>query len=198
VSTRGTGEADPEGVTIRTQRPDDRQAVQGVIVRAFGRAVVADLADSLYDTSEQNAGLAFVAERDATVVGHVQLSWSWLDAPDRLVDVLVLSPLSVLPEHQGNGIGGRLVRHAIAAAEDSGAPMVFLEGSPDYYERFGFEAARGRGFSAPSVRIPDAAFQVVTLVGYQPWMTGALVYADAFWAHDCVGLRPQPADNRSA
>jgi putative acetyltransferase len=39
------------------------------------------------------------------------------------------------------------------------------------------------------VRIPDAAFQVVTLAGYQPWMTGALVYAEQFWVHDCVGLR---------
>jgi putative acetyltransferase len=45
------------------------------------------------------------------------------------------------------------------------------------------------GFTAPSVRIPNAAFQVVTLPSYQPWMTGALVYAEQFWALDCVGLR---------
>jgi putative acetyltransferase len=41
----------------------------------------------------------------------------------------------------------------------------------------------------PSLRFPDAAFQVATLSGYEPWMTGTLVYPDTFWAHDCVGLR---------
>lgn len=74
-----------------------------------------------------------------------------------------------------------------------GAPMVFLEGSPPYYSRFGFETASQRGFTAPSVRIPDAAFQVATLPSYEPWMTGALIYAEQFWALDCVGLRDPAA-----
>jgi putative acetyltransferase len=37
------------------------------------------------------------------------------------------------------------------------------------------------------------AFQVVTLPAYEPWMTGALVYAEQFWAFDCVGLRDPDA-----
>jgi putative acetyltransferase len=39
------------------------------------------------------------------------------------------------------------------------------------------------------LRIPDAAFQVLTLSSFEPWMSGTLVYADAFWRFDCVGLR---------
>jgi putative acetyltransferase len=30
---------------------------------------------------------------------------------------------------------------------------------------------------------------VVTHAAFEPWMTGALVYPDRFWALDCVGLR---------
>jgi putative acetyltransferase len=30
---------------------------------------------------------------------------------------------------------------------------------------------------------------VVRLPGYEPWMTGTLVYARPFWTHDAVGLR---------
>jgi putative acetyltransferase len=67
--------------------------------------------------------------------------------------------------------------------------MLFLEGDPRYYGRFGFLAAADQGFTAPSVRIPRAAFQVVTMPSYAVWMTGALVYAEPFWALDCVGLR---------
>ena len=122
-------------------------------------------------------------------VGHVMLTRSWVDAPRRLIEVQVLSPLSVHPDHQRQGIGARLVAHAIAAADESGSPAVFLEGDPAYYGRLGFERASSRGFSRPSARIPDAACQVRTLRAHEPWMTGALVYCDRFWAFDCVGLR---------
>jgi putative acetyltransferase len=93
------------------------------------------------------------------------------------------------PPVQRQGIGSALVRAALDGAARSGAPAVFLEGSPDYYPRFGFEPAGTRGFTPPSVRIPEVAFQVVVLPAWEPWMTGALVYPEAFWAADLVGLR---------
>ena len=101
----------------------------------------------------------------------------------------VLSPLAVVPARQHLGIGSRLVRHGLDALVARGDPLVFLEGAPGYYGRFGFERASERGFSSPSLRIPDAAFQVLGLPSYEAWMTGTLVYADPFWRHDCVGLR---------
>jgi putative acetyltransferase len=72
---------------------------------------------------------------------------------------------------------------------DRGVPAVFLEGSPVYYPRFDFMPAVQLGFRKPSLRIPDAAFQVITLPAYEPWMTGTVVYAETFWRHDVVGIR---------
>jgi putative acetyltransferase len=177
------------GVRIRTQQPDERSGVRDVVVAAFGRPVVADLVEALQDARAGAGELSFVAEVGGRLVGHVQLSRSWLDAPRRLVEVLVLGPLGVVPKHQRHGIGGQLVQHAIGAATRLDAPLLFLEGSAGYYSRLGFQRASPYGFTAPSVRIPDAAFQVMTLPTYEPWMTGALVYAEQFWAFDCVGLR---------
>lgn len=68
-------------------------------------------------------------------------------------------------------------------------PLVFLEGAPDYYSRFGFEPGGELGFRNPSLRISDAAFQALRLPAYEPWMTGTLVYSEIFWRHDAVGLR---------
>lgn len=179
---------------IRRQSRGDASetsAVRDLTVRAFGPdegPVVADLVDAL-QASDAFVGLAFLAERAGAPVGHTMLTRAWLDAPARLVEVLVLSPLSVTPEHQRTGVGRALTTEALAAADAEGWPAVFLEGDPAYYGRLGFDQAGARGFTSPSTRIPDAAFQVVTLAAYEPWMTGALVYADRFWAFDCVGLR---------
>jgi putative acetyltransferase len=170
-------------IDIRSAEPGDRQAVRDVVLAAFERQVVVDLAEAL------PPGPSLVAVDDGRIVGHVRLSPSWVDAPRRLVDTLVLSPLSVAPDRQKQGIGSALVRAALDTAAAAGAPHVFLEGSWAYYPRFGFVPGRSLGFTPPSVRIPDLAFQVVTLPADEPWMRGALVYNDAFWAHDCVGLR---------
>jgi putative acetyltransferase len=68
-------------------------------------------------------------------------------------------------------------------------PLVFLEGSPAYYRRFGFQAAGEHGFRRPSLRIPEPAFQVIRHPTYEHWMTGTVVYSRVFWDLDCVGLR---------
>ncbi|HEY5201734.1 MAG TPA: N-acetyltransferase, partial [Acidothermaceae bacterium] len=174
---------------IRPQRSDELAAVVAVVDEAYGRPIVAELVTQLQERHEGPASVSLVAELHGEIVGHVQLSRCWVDAPDRLVEVLSLSPLSVLPRHQGHGIGGRLVREALQAARQGRWPLVFLEGSRDYYSRFGFEAAHRRGFIRPSPRIPEVAFQVAMLPDWEPWMTGGFVYTDVFWELDCVGLR---------
>lgn len=147
------------------------------------------MVDTLRDTITPGAGLSLVAEHDRQVVGHVMFTRSLLDAPRRLVDVQVLSPLAVMPQLQKRGIGSALVRHGLGVLTERAVPLVFLEGDPGYYSRFGFAPGGGLGLRKPSLRIPDGAFQVLRFPGYEPWMTGTLVYAEPFWRHDAVGLR---------
>lgn len=80
-----------------------------------------------------------------------------------------------------------MVAAALEAARERGEPYVFLEGAPGYYTRHGFGPAREHGFDRPSSRVPWAAFQVVVLD--DRGARGRVVYPDAFWEHDAVGLR---------
>jgi putative acetyltransferase len=187
---------DPD-FTIRAETEADHPQIRDVHLAAFGSDQVPNLVDALRSASAAIAPVSYVAVKGNRVTGHVMLSAARLDAPRRLVNVLVLSPLGVLPEFHRRGIGTALVRHAVDAAERQEQPLVFLEGSPQFYGSRGFERASAAGFRTPSLRIPDQAFQVVRLSSWEAWMTGTLVYADPFWAHDCVGLRETtPADGK--
>ena len=189
-SVRHTGSYD-QPVLIRQQVPQDAAAVRRMLTSAFGDAgQVADLAEALASRADASSA-ALVAERDGTVVGHVQLSAGWIDADPRLVEVCILSPLGVEPGHQRCGIGRALCEAALERARALDVPAVFLEGDPGYYARLGWERASERGFTAPSRRIPDPGFQVVILPSWRSWMVGAVVYNDTFWTFDRVGLRDQ-------
>ncbi len=164
--------------------------MSAVVTAAFGGPVVAELVTSLRRSDWWIDGLSLAAELDGRLVGYLLFTHAVLDAPRELVEVLVLSPLAVVPDCQGAGIGSALVRAGLALVSSRPEPLVFLEGAPGFYPRFGFQLAAPLGFVRPSPRIPEAAFMVRPQASYALWMTGALVYPDAFWRHDCVGLRP--------
>lgn len=177
-------------MVLREEQARDRDDIGALHREAFGGEhgeVVARLVDDLRD--DDPTALSLVSEQAGEVVGHVMFSRCRLDAPRRLVDVVSLSPLGVVPRRQRRGIGSALVRQGLQELDVRGVPLVFLEGDPRYYSRLGFGPAVALGFQKPSLRIPDAAFQVVKLSAYEPWMTGTFVYSDTFWRHDCVGPR---------
>jgi putative acetyltransferase len=182
-------------VNIRAEEGSDAASVQALHLAAFGDhgKVVAGLVADLRKAVTAGEGLSLVAEERDQVVGHVMFTPSLLDAPRRLVTVQVLSPVGVLPTRQRQGIGTNLIRRGLKILADRGIPLAFLEGPPGYYSRFGFEPGSAQGFRKPSLRIPDAAFQVLRLPSYEPWMTGTLVSSDTFGAHDAVGLRDADA-----
>jgi putative acetyltransferase len=179
-------------VQIRLATPDDADAIAGLITAAFGdegETVAAVWSDVVAGGLDRASLVATDRSGEAgEVVGHVGLSHGWLDARDRLVDILVLSPLAVRPDRQGGGLGTTLLAAAVDAARSTTAPAVFLEGDPRYYGARGWQPASAHGIEAPSRRIPAPAFQVVPLTD-APLPPGRVVYRDVWWAHDCAGLR---------
>jgi putative acetyltransferase len=190
---RGAPTCEAGGMEIRAAADGDAPAVRRVIEQAFGGGPggegekVAVLWADVVAGGHVRASL--VAVDGDEVVGHVGVSHAWLDARRALVDVAVLSPLSVLPDHQGRGAGTALVAAAIEAGRTLGVPALFLEGAPDYYGARGFRRGSGLGFRAPTPRTPDPAFQVVVYDAHEEWMTGPVVYRDVWWSHDAAGLR---------
>ncbi|MGV0879371.1 N-acetyltransferase [Martelella sp. FLE1502] len=86
-------------------------------------------------------GLALVARDDVgMLIGTVRL-WhvdAGIGSDGRGVPALLLGPLAVEPGLSGKGVGGALMRAAIAEAAARGHGAILLVGDPEYYARFGF------------------------------------------------------------
>ena len=166
---------------IRLATEDDWETIPEIHRSAF-RAdegeYVARLAAELHESEWYVPELSFVAEEEETLVGHVMNTWNWLEGGSPRV--LQLSPLGVLPEHQGRGHGSALVRASLDAVRARGQPLLLVEGNPSYYGRFGFVRADELGLLPPPECLHDAAFQVAVLDPAANLPQGRVVYSPPF------------------
>lgn len=87
-----------------------------------------------------------VAEHNNKIVGNVVCLKSFIMADDgNQYEVLSLGPISVLPEYQQQGIGGRMIALTKKLASEMGFRAILLCGDPDYYLRQGFIPAETLG-----------------------------------------------------
>jgi len=93
--------------------------------------------------------------------------------PQRIAD-LISEPKKVL---EVPGIGKGMLSQGLGYLQQKGVALVFVLGHPDYYAKFGFNAAATADFDGPFKGNP--AFMALRL-RYGPPMSGRLIYPDAF------------------
>ncbi len=129
----------------------DPAMVESLLDRAFGPDRFRRTAYTIRGAGEAIAALSFAAIEDGALVGSIQC-WPIALIQDGVETPLVmLGPVAVEPTHQGDGIGRRLMTHALDAAAAHGLDgALMLIGDPDYYGRFfGFTADRTAQWRAP-------------------------------------------------
>jgi putative acetyltransferase len=147
---------------LRPETPADVQAIHRLTAEAFRSAPHTSGTEAFIVDALRHAGaltLSLVAEEAGLLVGHVGLSP--VEVSDGSSGWYGLGPVSVLPSHQGRGIGSALVRDALARLRAMGASGCVLLGEPAYYGRFGFEADPALVLAG----VPPAYFQVLAFNG---------------------------------
>lgn len=124
---------------IEPEKPGDAAAIEAMLDASFGIARRVKSSYRLRECEAAVAGLSRVA-RDANgkLVGAISF-WHLRIGRDR-VPALLLGPLAVHPDHQGQGIGLALMREGLALAKAQGHGLVVLVGDAPYYARMGFAA----------------------------------------------------------
>ena len=118
--------------------------------------------------------MSLVAVLDGTIVGHVAISPVTIDDGTR--GWFGLGPVSVTPQHQGLGIGSRLVREALQRLRAMAGRGCVLVGEPAYYARFGFRAE-------PQLVLPGVPPEYFQAVCFEtPAPAGVVTFHKAFSA----------------
>lgn len=160
---------------VRPEEARDAPAIAAVTQAAFRASRHGDSGEAGIIARLRSDGdleLSLVAESASRVVGHV--AFSPVTVGGEFAEWYGLGPVSVLPEHQGHGIGAALIERGIATLRNRGAHGIVLLGSPAYYARFGFMHDPRLAYPGP----PAEYFQCLLLAGDMPG--GEVRYAPAF------------------
>ena len=162
-------------LTIRPEKPADHAQIAVLTDAAFAEVEHSDGSEVRIVNQLRSDGvltLSLVAEDGERIIGHVAVSPVTIS--DGSAGWYGLGPISVLPAHQREGVGLRLMQRAIADMREMGARGIVLLGEPAYYSRFGFEHDPQLTYPGP----PAEYFQRLVLDGDAP--EGVVTYAPAF------------------
>lgn len=123
-------------ITLAAEKPDDWWEVEALYDLCFAPGREALSSYRLRDGTDPVDGLSLTARDEQGVLAGAIRYW-----PVRVgaAPVLLLGPVAVHPIHQGEGLGGLLIRDSLALAGERGWTRAMLVGDRPYYARFGFE-----------------------------------------------------------
>jgi predicted N-acetyltransferase YhbS len=169
-------------IIIRQEEEKDYKAVYQVVKEAFENEEYSDqdehnLVERLRKSQAFIAELSLVAEIEGKIVGHIMFTTIKIGSHT----ALALAPVSVSPDHQGLGIGSKLIIRGHEIAKKLGYKAVVLLGHENYYPRFGYKKASDYNIKAP-FEVPDVNFMVLELIEYGlKDIEGTVEYAREFF-----------------
>ena len=137
--------------TIRSANPHEYSRTESVVRAAFWNVYRPGAIEHtvLHNLRESNAlipelDLVAIDDDDDNIVGVLICPEGQIHTDSGRTAALSMM-VGVIPDHQRQGIGSMLIRHATAAARTLDYPAIIIFGDPAYYVRFGFRNAAEYG-----------------------------------------------------
>jgi predicted N-acetyltransferase YhbS len=122
-------------VAYLPEQPAHDPEIEHINAEAFGPGRFARAAYKIREGGPHERALSFVAVHGGVVIASVRMTR--VAAGEGRA--LLLGPLAVRPAYKNLGIGRKLVRIAVEAAEKANAAAVLLVGDEPYYGPLGFK-----------------------------------------------------------
>ncbi len=127
--------------TIRTVRPDEREAFERFLERCYGhwRGFFPHNYPDLYEAAKKDTSPYLVLERDGQIVSHVGTFLCTAVVHDCRLLCGAIGGVATAPEARGRGYMSRLMEASIERMRQQGAVFSVLWGDQQRYQNFGYE-----------------------------------------------------------
>lgn len=186
-------ERELDGMAMRLEEPKDYREVENLTREAFWNKYRPGCFEHYVLHKYRGRPdfvkeLDYVMEENGKIIAHIMYSHAQINTDDgQMIPIMIFGPVSVLPEKQGKGFGGRLIRYTLDMAEKMGCGAVAITGDPDYYRRFGFVSGSELGVYYDGLpRSEEAPFFMVKELkeGFLQGVTGVYRDPEGYFVED--------------
>ncbi len=133
---------------------DSEGQAEGLIIRG--------LVHDLIQTTDTQDIYGFVAIDNNQILGSIIFTNLTFENG---INAFILSPVAILTNQQGKGIGQTLINFGIKELTNEGVKLVFTYGDPNYYSKVGFRAISEEIAKAPQKMSQPEGWLCQSLVG---------------------------------
>lgn len=117
---------------------DDFSDVKCILENAFDDTNQSDNFSALGRVENTKSYSRFIAKDDKRVVAYLGYAHRTIRCLGQYFTAASIGPVAVSADAQQGGIGSFLMRKALEHIEQTGIKIAYIQGIPDYYQRFGF------------------------------------------------------------
>ena len=154
---------------VRDETPEDWWEVEALYDLCFAPGREALSSYRLREGVAPLGPLCLIARDEMDILAGAIRAWPVRIGAARAV---LLGPVAVHPTHQGEGLGGLLIRSQMDRARGTGWDRILLVGDAPYYARFGF--SRLEGVEMPPPTNPERVLGAALAPGAWQGVRGAV------------------------
>ena len=133
--------------------PSDIEEINKLFIKTFSDSegeseglAIGELVNEYMTSTDAKDFYCFVANEGEQIIGGVFFTKLKFESD---VKAYILSPMATLTEHQGKGIGQKLINFGLNILKENGVEVVVTYGDPNYYSKVGFKQITEEIIKAP-------------------------------------------------
>ena len=138
---------------LSTYKSNNADEIEQLFIKTFsdseGRSegeVIGSLVRDFMDNTDANDLYCFIATENEQIIGSIFFTRMTFESG---INAFILSPAATHTDHQGKGVGLKLINFGLDALKENGVELAITYGDPNFYSKVGFGVITEQVVPAP-------------------------------------------------
>ncbi len=140
-------------MNLSTYNPNNADEVEQLFIKTFSNSegqsegeVIGSLVRDFMASTDANDLYCFIATENEQIIGSIFFSRMTFESG---INAFILSPVATHTDHQGKGVGQKLINFGLDTLKENGVELVITYGDPNFYSKVGFGGITEQVVPAP-------------------------------------------------
>ena len=138
---------------LRIYNPNNADEIEQLFIKTFSDSegqsegeAIGSLVRDFLDNTDANDLYCFVATENEQIIGSIFFSRMTFESG---IYAFILAPVAIHTDHQGKGVGQKLINFGLNALKERGVELALTYGDPKFYSKVGFSLITEKSVKAP-------------------------------------------------